>query len=272
MIETSRQSRPSVPVRLAVALCWLLLLVPAVSAQKVRRKATTPPPAPPKVTAQELKELDEAASQSRAHLIETSQNYRQSLERLLVLQREEEERATAAIEKSQNLFELGVIAKRQLEESEQKLAEAKGRAAETQRQIDSVDHLIAEVNAAEQLAKMPSASRNGLSSTAMLVRFIGASRWSMSDIDKVDAFFRLKFGTALPVSALGQTETHSRLGLDHHNAIDVAIHPDSPEGGALISYLRSQGISFIAIRGAIPGSATGAHIHIGLPSKRLTAP
>jgi hypothetical protein len=91
----------------------------------------------------------------------------------------------------------------------------------------------------------------------------------MSDLDKIDAFFRLKFGRVLPVSAFGQSETHSRLGLDHHDAIDVAIHPDSAEGQELINYLRSQKISFIAIRGAIPGSSTGAHIHIGPTSKRI---
>jgi len=73
------------------------------------------------------------------------------------------------------------------------------------------------------------------------------------------------------VSAVGQTETHNQLGFDHREAVDVAVHPDSAEGQALIGYLTSQGVSFIAIRGAIHGSATGAHIHIGPPSKRIAA-
>jgi len=62
--------------------------------------------------------------------------------------------------------------------------------------------------------------------------------------------------------------THEQLGFDHREAVDVAVHPDTREGQELILYLQSQGISFIAIRQAISGSATGAHIHIGPPSRR----
>ena len=152
---------------------------------------------------------------------------------------------------------------------EQQLAEAKTRTAETEKQIESVEHLVAEVNAAEQLAKEPPAPQGTFRSTGMLVRFVGASRWNLSDFGKVDAFYRLRFSKPLPVSAFGQTDTHNRLGFDHSNALDVAVHPDSAEGQALIEFLQRQGISFIAIRGAIPGSATGAHIHIGSPSRRI---
>ena len=55
------------------------------------------------------------------------------------------------------------------------------------------------------------------------------------------------------------------------NALDVAVHPDSPEGRALMEYLRAQGIPFISAWGPIPGSASGAHVHIGQPSPHLTA-
>ena len=74
------------------------------------------------------------------------------------------------------------------------------------------------------------------------------------------------------MSALGQTETHTRLGFDHSNALDVALHPDSAEAQSLTGFLRAAGISFIAFRGAVPGSATGAHIHIGAPSHRIFTP
>jgi hypothetical protein len=78
------------------------------------------------------------------------------------------------------------------------------------------------------------------------------------------------FGRTVPISARGQTADHDRLGVDHRRALDGAIHPDSPEGQALMTYLRTQGIPFMAFRGPIPGSATGAHIHIGPPSHRTT--
>src|SRR5437764_663178 len=73
------------------------------------------------------------------------------------------------------------------------------------------------------------------------------------------------------VSAARQTPAHDRLGLDHRNAMDVAVHPDSPEGQALMTWLRAQGVSFLAFRGAITGEATGAHVHIGEPSPRRAA-
>jgi hypothetical protein len=37
-----------------------------------------------------------------------------------------------------------------------------------------------------------------------------------------------------------------------------------------MEYLRSVGIPFIAAWGPIPGSASGAHIHVGQPSLKMT--
>jgi hypothetical protein len=262
----------SLPALLAV----LFVVSPAALAQKTRRKTAAPPAktkmvVPPQITEEERKQLAESASQSRANLIAASETYRESLERVLELQSQDETRAAELVEKRKTLLDLGVIAKRELEESEQALATARGKMAETRKQIEEVAHLIAEVDAAEQLAKMPPAPQGTLRSSGALIRYVGATRWGLGDFGKVDAFFRLKYGRPLPVSALGQTDTHNRLGFDHHEAIDVAVHPDSAEGQSLINYLRSQGISFIAIRAAIQGSATGAHIHIGPSSKRIVA-
>lgn len=255
-----------------VTLAGLILLLAASGAaaqRKPRKSVVTPPPAPT-VTPEELKELSDAASQSRETLIASSQTYRDSLERLLELQKQDEARAQALVEKRKQLLELGVIAKRELTESEQALAGAREKSAETIKLIEDVDNLVAEVRTAEELAKMPPPMPSEpVRSTGLLIRYVGTSRWSLGDFGKVDAFFRLSFKKPLPVSALGQTATHNHLGFDHREAIDVAVHPDSEEGQALINYLRTQGISFIAIRGAIAGSATGAHIHIGPPSRRL---
>ena len=77
-----------------------------------------------------------------------------------------------------------------------------------------------------------------------------------------------QFGRTLPISAFGQTGFHDRLRFDHRNAVDVALHPDSPGGRVLLNKLRIMGVPFIAFRHAVPGIATGAHIHVGKPSKR----
>jgi predicted RNase H-like nuclease (RuvC/YqgF family) len=268
MMNVSNQKLKIIFAHLAPVISVLLLFAPGVFAQKSSSKRITPPPPPQQITQQEAKELSDAASRSRANLIEASKNYRESLERLLALQKQEEESVAALLEKNRGLLDAGIIARREVEVLEQSLTAVRNKITETKSQLDSVDHMVAEVRAAEELAKNPGAG--AYNSTTTLIRYVGSSRWSMSDLDKIDAFFRLKFGRVLPVSALGQTETHTHLGLDHHEAIDVAVHPDSPEGQELINYLRYQKISFIAIRGAIPGSSTGAHIHIGPTSKRVS--
>jgi len=84
----------------------------------------------------------------------------------------------------------------------------------------------------------------------------------------IKSFFTSTFGRSLPVSAFGQTRLHSRLGFDHRNGIDVALSPDSAEGRAVLNKLRTFGVPFIGFRRAIPGVATGAHIHVGRPSPR----
>ena len=93
--------------------------------------------------------------------------------------------------------------------------------------------------------------------------------WSLSGLGKINRFFRARFGRSLPVSALGQSHTHDRLGFDHSESVDVAVRPDSVEGRELIAYLRRTGIPFRAFRGKLSSVSTGAHIHIGRPSPRL---
>ncbi|MCS7315961.1 MAG: hypothetical protein NZ554_10825 [Bryobacteraceae bacterium] len=83
--------------------------------------------------------------------------------------------------------------------------------------------------------------------------------------------FELHFGRSLPISANGATALHRALGLDHRGRVDVALHPDSPEGVWLREYLRQRGIPYYAFRGPVRGRSTGAHIHIGPPSEPLRA-
>jgi hypothetical protein len=97
----------------------------------------------------------------------------------------------------------------------------------------------------------------------------GPGRWTLADSAKVENFFLTKFGRPLPTSAFGQSDIHNRWGLDHRQGLDVGINPDSLEGLALADFLRTEKIPFMAFRHAIPGVATGPHIHIGQPSHRF---
>lgn len=96
-------------------------------------------------------------------------------------------------------------------------------------------------------------------------------RWSLGRADEVKGWFRQSFGRDLPVTAAGQSATHTGMGLDHSDALDVGVNPTSDEGKALLGYLRTNRVPFLAYDRAVPGAATAAHIHIGFPSHRGAA-
>jgi len=98
----------------------------------------------------------------------------------------------------------------------------------------------------------------------------GSGNWKISDSARVEGFFLAKFGRRLPLTAFGQSDLHTRWGYDHRQGMDIGLHPDSLEGRELISFLKSEAIPFLAFRAAVPGVATGPHIHVGNPSRRLT--
>jgi hypothetical protein len=99
----------------------------------------------------------------------------------------------------------------------------------------------------------------------------GTGKWRLADAAKVQDFFLAKFKRPLPTTAFGQSDLHTRWGLDHRNGMDVGLHPDSVEGRALIEFLRNESIPFLAFRGPVPGVATGPHIHIGNRSPRVSS-
>ncbi|HKY05048.1 MAG TPA: hypothetical protein VJQ56_09165, partial [Blastocatellia bacterium] len=198
-----------------------------------------------------------------------SNEYKESIEQLIVLLEAKEKSAADIVEKRKALLAASVISKRELEDSERELQLAQTELATARKKIGEADLIIAEAKAEDQIAKLPPIPRGGYRTTAALIRFNGATRWVLSDAAKVQSFYVSRFGRQLPISAYGQTGTHNRMGFNHSNSIDVAVHPDSFEGMALMSYLRSAGIPFIAFRQAVAGSATGAHIHIGYPSSRI---
>ncbi len=99
-----------------------------------------------------------------------------------------------------------------------------------------------------------------------------ATSWTIADSAKVEKFFLTKFGRPLPTTAFGQSDLHDRWGWDHRNGLDVGLHPDSTEGLVLVEFLRSEKIPFLVFRSAIPGVATGPHIHIGKASHRFVRP
>jgi len=161
------------------------------------------------------------------------------------------------------------ISKQQVDEAEQQFVAALKRVHETRNAVTEADIAITEAVLGEKVNRLPPLPVNGYSETTDLARFNGGFKWSITEAPRIERYFSQAFGRRLPVTALGQSETHNRLHFDHRDSMDVALHPDSVEGKALMAHLRKNGIPFMAFRGAIPGTSTGPHIHAGRPSGRL---
>jgi len=121
----------------------------------------------------------------------------------------------------------------------------------------------AEVALQAQLATHPSEA------SPLAERFDGKGVFTTEMFERVEAAYTARFGKALPVSANGETAVHRAMGFDHRGRVDVAVNPDQPEGVWLRAYLTRNQIPFFAFRQAVPGKATGAHIHMGPMSTRL---
>jgi hypothetical protein len=175
---------------------------------------------------------------------------------LLKLQQNNLTKLTESLTQLQQLYSDGLIARVELEKAQQELADAKAKVTQTQNEIASSTQLAAEIKKASELDKV-----------AQTNKFVKPVLKAINTT--VQQFFSQTFGRALPVSTIGQSATHNRMGWDHRNSVDVGLHPDSQEGRALMSYLQMSGIPFSAFRAAVPGVSTGPHIHIGFLSHRL---
>jgi len=210
---------------------------------------------------------EERLLQLNAEVARTIEEIRESLERLLALNQQEVDRALRQVELRAPLRAKGYVSRLEFEDSERALAAAEAAVEETRRQLMQTDMALAEANARAQLGGLAAGAYREESE---LILYYGGV-WSLAEAGKIETYFAQRFGRLLPVSARGQTALHSQMKFDHSNAMDVALHPDGPEGRALIEYLRQAGIPFVAFRERASGVSTGAHIHIGRPSLRLAS-
>jgi hypothetical protein len=238
---------------------WVFVVCVDVSPQrKTKKKPATAPPT-------ELTKL-------REEFVKATSEYKASLTKLLTIYEGNVKKAEEKLELSRKLLAEGLISRLQVEENERALAADKAKVEETRRQMTSADeqvaNIFAESEAEKQLAKDLRLARQSLVRTASFTRYTGAPGWALSDAWKVQRFFSDTFHRQLPIAVFGQGAIHDRWRLDHRNAMDIQLHPDGVEGRALLEFLQKNGIPYLAFRSAIPGTATGPHIHIGRPSHR----
>jgi hypothetical protein len=257
---------------LAVALSLLICTdaLPALAQNRTPASGTAPV-ARPQGTVRRGDAESQRLERLAAEVVRTTREYRASLERMLVIYQRDVESFTDLVEVRRDLHQREIVSKREVEIAERLLAEVQAKVTETERWIQDADKIIGEAAVHSEIARLPPLPVGGYLATSIFIRFNGSASFSLADVPRVERFFSGRFGRSLPISALGQSHAHDRIGFDHRNAVDVAVHPDSQEGLAVMGYLQGQGIPFVAVRQAVPGSSTGAHIHIGQPSRRVTA-
>src|SRR5687767_585905 len=209
-------------------------------------------------------------AETRSELIAATEAYKTSAQEVVKFQEQEVANATARVEQLRQLVADGLIARNEMAAAEQQIAAATARLEATRKQIAGSDNLIVQIRDSEKAEKALAKAQSRRLVQPVSMRYYGMAGWALSNISSVQTFFLSNFGRPLPISTMGQSNTHNAMGWDHRNSADVGVHPDSAEGRALIAFLQSKGIPFLAFRGAIPGVSTGPHIHIGYPSGRLS--
>lgn len=239
-----------------------LVLIMAWPASAQRKHSARQTPERKKQAATELAKL-------RDDYINATAKYKASLTKLLTFYEDNLRKAEAKLATSKALFQEGLLSKRDLAESELAVTSASVKVEEARKEMSDADEQVARVLIELETEKEAARVAKGQTiATNAFIRYNGSGVWALSEATRVNSFYTQKFGRPLPIAVLGQGAIHNLWRLDHRNAMDVSVHPDSAEGRTLMEYLRSKGIPFSAFRQAIPGTATGPHIHIGKPSHR----
>jgi hypothetical protein len=248
-------------------LASLIILIACTSAFAQRKpkppaKQSKPPVAQPQT---ELEKL-------RDEYVKATNEYKASLQRLLALYEDSLKKAEDKRDQAQKLFADGLMSQREVETVEADVTSKRLKVTETQTQITGADTQIAqaliEVEGEKEIAKLGPIRPGSLIRTTSFIRYNGVGAWALAQAPKIEAFFQQTFKRPLPIAVFGQGAIHNQWRLDHRNAMDISLNPDGAEGQALINFLQQNGIPFSAFRTAIPGVATGPHIHIGRPSHR----
>jgi hypothetical protein len=220
-------------------------------------------------------EPSQAQQKLDAQLQRATTEYKSNLEQLLTLYEGEAKRAEVQLANVKELLAQGLVTRSELETAEDSVTRTREKVAEGQAQLKSADMAVAEASVEAEVAeptrnvRLTGRAVNTIVQTRAYIRYGGARAWSLSEAAGIKQFFAGRFGRPLPIGAFGQSALHNRWGYDHRNAMDIGVNPGSNEGQALMEYLRANGIPFLAFHFAVPGVATGPHIHVGLPSHRI---
>jgi len=249
---------------LPLSCVWLMLGLFLVSSAHAQQRTQLTP--------------DSNPATLREQLAQASREYKATLGQLLELYEANAKRTEEQLHKMKDLYAQRLVTRTDMETAEVVAERAREKVVEAQSQLKGAGVQLAEALIeveSEETAPKPKLSPapravGGFVRTTAYIRYGGGRAWSLSEASAIKQFFIMRFGRPLPIHVFGQSPLHDRWGYDHRNAMDIGLNPDSPQGQALVEYLRANGVPFTAFHFAIPGVATGPHIHIGLPSHRIT--
>ena len=178
------------------------------------------------------------------------------------------ERRQKAYDDAKRLVDIGAMPAQTLDQLQQELDFARKDCELAANRADLVAQITAMAEA-EAAAEQARASGQSAGPAQVAERYDGDGKFTPAIFAQIETAFAQRFGKPLPVSANGETAVHRALGFDHRGRVDVALRPDQPEGIWLREYLKAHRIPYFAFSQAVPGKATGAHIHLGPGSTRL---
>src|SRR5437763_14991353 len=173
----------------------------------------------------------------RDQYISATKEYKASLQKLVTLYEDSVKKAEQRHEKSEKLFAEGLISKRDVEESERLLADAKLKVTTTQQQIDGADTQIAqalvEIETEKEMAKLGPMRRGAFVTTGSFIRYTGAGPWLLSQASSIQSFFQQTFKRPFPIAVFGQGASHNQWPMDPRNAMDTWLRADEQRRPAL---------------------------------------
>ena len=175
------------------------------------------------------------------------------------------ERLRKKLDSQLKLVSEGVLAKAAVQPAEDDLAQAEATlrlAEQRSRLFAELAEMVRSEHESEPVAESTEVERPAKAAE----RYDGNGIFKPEDFKAIVMAYEKRFSKPMPVSAKGETEVHRSMGYDHRGRVDVALNPDQQEGVWLRHYLVNSKIPYFAFRRQIPGKATAAHIHIGLPS------
>ncbi|HYJ48032.1 MAG TPA: TolC family protein, partial [Pyrinomonadaceae bacterium] len=148
-------------------------------------------------------------ARSKEEFIRLTKEYKNSLEQLIALYEKDVQRAEERLAQTRELYREGLVSRKNLEEGERAVADAKAKIEGARRQGVAADEQVAEMlveeEAIEDIAKVRPAPAGKVVRASTYIRSMGTGAWSLSNAWQVQQFFQQRFGRPLPVSAFGQS-------------------------------------------------------------------